>query len=122
MVPAGVLNVFVAAVAAEVAERVLVELDARAPVEQEPWRLLKLEEVVQRLGRSERWVRSRVKRGELTVVRLDGGALAFDLEDVKAFARARRVAVDESGARPSARCAAVSAGDLVAGDRGGVDS
>jgi hypothetical protein len=55
------------------------------------WRLLTVGDVADRLGRSTRWVRERVKRGQLTRVRLDGGALAFLLEDVEAFARARRV-------------------------------
>jgi hypothetical protein len=33
-----------------------------------------------------------VKRGDLSYVRLDGGAFAFELEDVRAFARERRIA------------------------------
>jgi len=36
-------------------------------------------------------VRERVKRGDLADVRLDGGALAFDVEDLRAFAAERRV-------------------------------
>jgi hypothetical protein len=59
--------------------------------DQQPWRLLTLEQAADRLGRSERWVRARVKEGTLTVVRLDGGALAFELDDLRAFAQARRV-------------------------------
>ena len=57
----------------------------------EPWRLLTLEDACERLGRSGRWVRERVKSGELPVVRLDGGALAFEIADLQAFAAARRV-------------------------------
>jgi excisionase family DNA binding protein len=57
----------------------------------ETWRLLDVDEVAIRLGRSARWVRERAKQGQLPFVRLDGGALAFELEDVHAFARARRV-------------------------------
>jgi excisionase family DNA binding protein len=61
----------------------------------EPWHLLNVEEVAARVGRSTRWVRERAKRGQLPFVRLDGGALAFELEDVQAFARARRVSAGE---------------------------
>lgn len=56
-----------------------------------PWRLLTLEDACERLGRSGRWVRERVRSGELPVVRLDGGALAFEVADLQAFAAARRV-------------------------------
>lgn len=66
-----------------------------APMEQsngEPdWRLLNLEQAAERLGRSTRWVRERVRRGELPYVRLDGSAFAFELDDLQAFARRRRV-------------------------------
>ena len=57
----------------------------------EPWRLWDLAETAGRLGRSERWVRERANRGDLPRIKLDGGALAFDPEDVRAFAWARRV-------------------------------
>lgn len=91
----------VEAVAAQVAARVTAELadaDARPA---EPWRLLKLEEAAARLGRSERWLRERAtRRGELPYVRLDGGALAFLVEDLEAYAWARRVSAD--GSRPLA--------------------
>jgi Helix-turn-helix domain len=63
----------------------------KAEPETEPWRLLTVEDVAARLGRSARWVRDRAKRGDLPFVRLDGGALAFEIEDVRAFAQARRV-------------------------------
>lgn len=63
---------------------------------EEPWRLLDVEQAAARFGRSTRWVRNRVKAGELPSVRLDGGALAFELaDDLQAFARARRVALEE---------------------------
>jgi hypothetical protein len=76
----------------EIAAAVVDRLAAGVPAEAAPeWRLLNVEEVADRLGQSTRWVRERVKRGELVRVRLDGGALAFLLEDVEAFARARRV-------------------------------
>jgi len=55
----------------------------------EPWRLLDLEETAARLGRSPRWVRDHKR--EIGYVRLDGGALAFDVEDLKRFARERCV-------------------------------
>jgi hypothetical protein len=80
--------------AGEVAARVIAALrhdDARA----EPWHLLDLDDAATRLGRSTRWVRDRVKAGELPYVRLDGGAFAFELDDLRSFARARRVALEE---------------------------
>ena len=40
------------------------------------WRLLTLQEAAERLGRSERWLRERVRRREIAVHRIDGGALA----------------------------------------------
>jgi len=61
----------------------------------EAWRLLDVEQAAERLGRSTRWVRERAKRGELPFVRLDGGALAFEEDDLRAFAMARRVAAEE---------------------------
>jgi hypothetical protein len=57
----------------------------------EPWRLLSLAEAAERLGRSERWLRERVRRRELPVVRFDG-KLAFQLDDLIAFAQAHRTA------------------------------
>jgi excisionase family DNA binding protein len=77
-------------VAVRVAELVLERLPAQAT--EEPWHLLGVEEAARRLGRSTRWVRERVKHGELTHVRLDGGGLAFELDDLRAFARERRIA------------------------------
>ena len=63
----------------------------RAPATNDPWRLLDVDEAAARLGRSTRWVRERAKRGDLPYVKLDGGALAFELDDLRAFAEARRV-------------------------------
>ena len=80
------------ALAEELAPRVAAALNGRgpsAPEEPEPWRLFDLKEAAARLGRSERWVRQR--KAQIGYVRLDGGALAFDLEDLRGFARARRV-------------------------------
>lgn len=61
---------------------------------EEQWRLWNVEETSRSLGRSVRWVRERAKRGELPHVKLDGGALAFDPKDVRAFAASRRVPLD----------------------------
>ena len=85
---------FVKALAAE-----LVPLLPASPVptraREEPWRLIDVNEAAERLGRSTRWVRDRAKTGELPWVKLDGGALAFELRDLQAFARARRVVLEE---------------------------
>jgi len=81
----------------EIAEQVvdllrpeLEQLRASSPVD-EPWRLLNLEDAAARIGRSTRWIRERVKAGELPHVRLDGGALAFEVFDLQAFAADRRI-------------------------------
>jgi excisionase family DNA binding protein len=86
-----VLERFVPPIAAELATA----LPKLEPIN-EPWRLLTVDDVATRLGRSTRWVRERVKQGELPFVRLDAGALAFELEDVQAFARSRRISARES--------------------------
>jgi len=70
--------------------------DAHTSSASEPWRLLNVEEVATMLGRSRRWVHGAVKERGLPYCRLDGGALAFDPADVRAWARERRVpAVDD---------------------------
>lgn len=76
------------AIAPRVAELVRPNSNGQDPAG-EPWRLLDLEETAARLGRSTRWVRDHKR--EIGYVRLDGGALAFDVEDLKRFARERRV-------------------------------
>jgi hypothetical protein len=82
--------------AAELAPRIAAELADREPQgEVEPWCLLTLAEAAERLGRSERWVRQR--KDAIGHVRLDGGALAFRLEDLQTFAAERVV-----GGRPLA--------------------
>lgn len=78
----------------ELAERVAAKIRDGLPAQEEPWRLWTLGETAERLTRSERWVRERVKRGQLPSVRLDGAALAFLPADVQAFAEARRVGLD----------------------------
>ena len=59
------------------------------------WALLNVQEAAARFHRSTRWVREQAKRGQLPFIRLDGGALAFELEDIQAFARARRIPADD---------------------------
>lgn len=89
---AALLEELVAELAAQLAPRVAAELGTPASPEAEPWRLVDVEEAAARLGRSTRWVRERAKRGDLPFVKLDGGALAFEVDDLRAFAASRRVA------------------------------
>lgn len=110
------LQEVVEAIADEVAARVAAQVAGVSSGEQ--WRLYTLAEVVDMVGRSERWVRERVKRGELPHVKLDGGALAFDLADVRAFARARRVGRD-AGEVLEGRLRMVGDPAAGAGSRGG---
>lgn len=66
----------------------------------ETWRTIGLDELSQRLGRSERWCRERTKDGSdpLPFIKLGDGSLRFDVDDVRAWARRRRVpAVDDEG-------------------------
>ncbi|MGB2874795.1 MAG: hypothetical protein WBB76_04885 [Gaiellaceae bacterium] len=103
------LEQLVAGFADAIAERVKAELDgAQRPTQQaEPWQLVDVEEAGRRLGRSARWIRERAKRGELRQVRLDGGALAFDVEELRAFARARSIPPIEEEVETPARLKAV---------------
>ncbi len=93
------LDEIVSLLAAELAPAVANELERRSPKPSpacgEPWRLLDVEEVAAILGRSRRWVHGAVKERGLPYLRLDGGALAFDPEDVRAWAQARRVPAAE---------------------------
>jgi hypothetical protein len=77
-------------------ERRLAGSNGHGPEPAEGWGLLTLEEAASRLTRSTRWVRDRVKAGDLSYIRLDGGAFAFDPDDVRAFAQARRVGGEET--------------------------
>jgi hypothetical protein len=83
----------IGALAEELAPRIAAEVAAQLPPPPaaEPWHLLDLEEAADRIGRSTRWVRERAKRGDLPFVRLDGGRLAFELDDLRVFARDRRI-------------------------------
>jgi hypothetical protein len=89
-VPEGVIEAISVAIRDEV-----LGLLSRTQGPPEEWRLWNLSETARRLGRSERWVRDRVKEGKLSRIRLDGGALAFDPADVHAFARERRIPVED---------------------------
>jgi predicted DNA-binding transcriptional regulator AlpA len=96
-VPPNALDSLVELVAERVAERVLVELRNVTPAPlAEPWRLLDVDEVAAMLGRSPRSVHTFAKERGLAFIRLDGGALAFDPDDVQAWARARRVPAAEN--------------------------
>ena len=92
-VPADLVERVADLVAERVAELVADRLDGD-PAQQEPPRLLSTAEAAAWFGRSERWVRDRKKDGTLPWVRLDGGPSAFRLEDLRAFAEARRIACD----------------------------
>lgn len=98
MIDGRILEQLLADFAERVAERL--EVPAAQAVESEPWRLLNLEEASARLGRSERTVRGWVSKGLLPFVKLDGGALAFELDDLRAFAEARRVSAEDARALP----------------------
>jgi hypothetical protein len=78
------------------APRVAAELAARMPMPTTAgqWRLLDVEEAAAAFGRSTRWVRERAKRGDLPYIRLDGGGLAFEVDDLRAFTASRRVSAD----------------------------
>jgi hypothetical protein len=89
---------------AEIVDRVIEAITDHLPQHdqqprEEPWRLWTVQETADRLGRSTKWVRAKAKAGDLIWVRLDGGALAFEPEDVKAFARARRIDSQERSLR-----------------------
>jgi excisionase family DNA binding protein len=79
-----------------IADAVILQLRPQLGVrgDAKDWQLWNIEETAARLGRSQRTVRKWAKDGRLTHVRLDGGALAFDPEDVQNFARARRIGAD----------------------------
>lgn len=91
------LEQLVATLAEELAPRLALELAAQLPPPpaSKTWSLLDLEQAAARLGRSPRWVRERAKRGDLPFVKLDGGALAFELDDLRAYASDRRVGDDK---------------------------
>ena len=114
----------------ELAARVAARLDSAtdSPAPSSPWRLLDVDEVAAMLGRSPRSVHTYVKRG-LPFIRLDGGALAFDPDDVRAWARARRVPAAEpeplaerwQGGRQAARRVGSGNGDLTVKQKAGAE-
>lgn len=76
--------------AVRVAELVTDRLAAPGP--ERPPALFSTEQAATWFGRSTRWVRERMKAGELAYVRLDGGPPRFQLEDLRRFADERRIA------------------------------
>jgi hypothetical protein len=76
-----------------VAEIVAGSLEIAPPPD--PWRLLSTADVAAALGRSERWVRDH--KDAIGWVRLDGGPPRFRMEDVQAFADARRIDAGREG-------------------------
>jgi excisionase family DNA binding protein len=87
-------------VVAAIADAVVTRLAISSPEKHvDEWRLLDISKAADRLGRSTRWVREQVKSGSLPYVRLDGGAYAFELEDLKQLAIQRRIDVRDE-ARP----------------------
>lgn len=94
-VPVELLDEFAARVADALAPKIAVALrDQLGPAAADPWRLLDVEQAAARLGRSSRWLRGKAKSGAIPYVRLDGGALAFELDDLRAFAASRRVSAE----------------------------
>jgi hypothetical protein len=77
----------VESIAARVVE--LVTDGLPAPATEEGWHLVDVEEAAGRLTRSTRWVRDH--KDEIGYVRLDGGAFAFEVDDLRRFAQERRV-------------------------------
>ena len=90
------LDQFVAELVSALAPRVAAELASQMPVPAaaESWRLLNVDEAAAALGRSTRWVRQKAKDGSLPYVRLDGGSLRFEVDDLRAFAMDRRVSAE----------------------------
>lgn len=105
------LDQLVEEIASRVAELVAGQFEL--PEVAEPWRLLTVEEAAERLGRSVRTVSKWMKSGSLPHVRLDSRPM-FDLDDLRAFAAARRVSAAEarvlSGRFQPGRDAGVDAG------------
>lgn len=79
-------------VATAVADRLSATLSGSG---EEPWRLLDEDEAASRLGRSPSWLRKRAREGAMPFVQLDaGGGRMYALEDLRAFAEARRIGPD----------------------------
>ena len=84
------LDLDVEQVARRAADLVLEQLASSEPAD-DGLRLLSAGEVGALMGRSERWVRERKRRGDLPHVRLDGGAPMYRRCDIEAFIQARRI-------------------------------
>ena len=99
---ASLLNEFSDALAKVIADKVAAQLlEVIANVQQpQPWRLLSTTEAAAVLCRSRRWMLTAVKERGLPYVRLDGGGLAFDPEDLQSWARSRRIPPVEPRATP----------------------
>jgi hypothetical protein len=95
------LEQLIATFAEQLAPRVAAELAGVQAAPTEAWRTIGLAELAERFGRSERWCRERTKDKEDPLPRLvlDGGSLRFDVDDVRAWARRRRVPAQEDDAR-----------------------
>jgi hypothetical protein len=74
--------------APRVAELIAGQIIGALP-EPEPWCLLTVDEAAARLSRSPKYVRAH--KHDIGYVRLDRGALGFELADVQRFARERKV-------------------------------
>jgi hypothetical protein len=81
----------IAQLAADTAVTRALEALVGAPIEDRQNRLLTLGEAAERLSRSSRWLRQRVRSHEIGVVRLDAGALAFTHADIDDFIARHRV-------------------------------
>ena|SRR6266550_403007 len=87
--------------AGRVAERLAELAPAAAGSSPETWRTVGLPELAEMLGRSERWCRQQTKnpRDPLPYLRLGDGSKRFDVDDVRVWARRRRVPADDEAER-----------------------
>jgi excisionase family DNA binding protein len=100
-----ILEEFMTGIADAVAERVLKRLCddglARAPAG--PWRLITVDEATAILRRSRRWIHDATKNRGLPYVKLDGGKVMFDPEQVRDWALSRTVPAQPDLCTPRAR-------------------
>jgi predicted DNA-binding transcriptional regulator AlpA len=80
----------------KVAGRVIAGIAEVLPPSAEPWRLLSVDEVAARLGRSRRSVFGYITYAELPVVHLDRGSVRIDPDDLREWCRERRIPAAES--------------------------
>jgi hypothetical protein len=84
----------------ELAERIAARVTpAAATAAPERWQTVGLPELAEMLGRSERWCREQTKAAHdpLPFLLLGDGSRRFDVDDVRAWARRRRVPADGEG-------------------------